>query len=164
VAFNLELALDPRAKLASPARKENEGRDENRLSKAQIEGIAELISDFFNSIGHHLKGHSVSVLEYKIRYGLPFDRGLTCETTRQLKSEAITPEMRLKASKNAARVGGLRCELSRRACRHFLSGFSVGIFVESGPNVIPKGFVRSVDVSIQPVSSHTRHGQLAPNG
>jgi predicted nucleotidyltransferase component of viral defense system len=55
VAFNLELALDPRAKLASPARKENEGRDENRLSKAQIEGIAELTSDFFNSIGQKAK-------------------------------------------------------------------------------------------------------------
>ena len=55
MAFNLEQALDARANLASPARKENEGRDENRLSKAQMEGLAELISDFFNSIDPHLR-------------------------------------------------------------------------------------------------------------
>jgi hypothetical protein len=30
-------------------------RDENRLSKAQMEGLAELINDFFNSIGHQEK-------------------------------------------------------------------------------------------------------------
>jgi Peptidase family S41 len=39
-------------------------------------------------------------------------------------------------------IARLRCELSRRACRHFLSGFSVGIFVESAVVSRPDGAVR----------------------
>ena len=72
-----------------------------------------LCGQWLLALGHHLKTHSVSVREYKSRYGLPFNRGLTCEATRQLKSEANTPEMRLKASKSAA----IACEISARARR-----------------------------------------------
>ena len=39
-------------------------RDENRLSKAQMEGLAELISDFFNSIGHQEKNYLTNVLSF----------------------------------------------------------------------------------------------------
>ena len=72
-----------------------------------------LCGQWLLALGLHLKTHSVSVREYKIRYGLPFNRGLMCEATRQLKSEAVTPEMRLKASKNAATA----CEISARTRR-----------------------------------------------
>jgi hypothetical protein len=41
-----------------------------------------------------------------------------------------------------AHIPIVRCELSRRACRHFLSGFSVGIFVESAVVGRPDGAVR----------------------
>ena len=47
---NVQQALDARAQLASPARKENKTENENRVSKAQMKGFAEIISDFFNSI------------------------------------------------------------------------------------------------------------------
>jgi len=43
-------ALDARAKLAGPAGKEDEERDEKRLSKADRTGSTDLISDFFNII------------------------------------------------------------------------------------------------------------------
>ena len=65
------------------------------------------------ALGHHLKTHSVSVREYKTRYGLPFNQGLTCRATRHLKSEVVTPEMRLKASKSAA----IACEISAQTRR-----------------------------------------------
>jgi hypothetical protein len=49
----------------------------------------------------HLKKYSVSVREYRVRYGLPFTRGLMCETTRLKKSEAVPPEVRAFASRLA---------------------------------------------------------------
>jgi ROS/MUCR transcriptional regulator protein len=51
---------------------------------------------------NHLKNkHSMSAREYQSRYGLPFSRGLICETTRLKKSEAVPPEVREFASKLA---------------------------------------------------------------
>jgi hypothetical protein len=44
-------SLDASAGLASHARKEDEGWTKKTL-KAQTEGLAEIISDFFNSIDH----------------------------------------------------------------------------------------------------------------
>src|SRR6266700_3627647 len=44
-------ALDARAKLASPARQEDEERDEKRLSKADRTARATSSATFFNSIG-----------------------------------------------------------------------------------------------------------------
>jgi hypothetical protein len=72
-----------------------------------------LCGQWLLALGRHLKRHSVSVHEYQTRYGLPFDRGLTCETTRQLKSEAVTPEMRLKASKHAANASEIAAQMRR---------------------------------------------------
>jgi hypothetical protein len=47
--------VDASAGLASHARKEDEGW--TKKPKAQTEGLAEIISDFFNSIGQGLPSH-----------------------------------------------------------------------------------------------------------
>jgi hypothetical protein len=58
--------------------------------------------------------------------------------SRRVKySERASSRTRALLSDGMAATPPARCELSRRACRHFLSGFSVGIFVESAVVVQP---------------------------
>jgi hypothetical protein len=47
----VQQALGSCAKLANPLQTKTKTETKNRLSKAQMRGLADLISDFFNSIG-----------------------------------------------------------------------------------------------------------------
>lgn len=65
MASNMQGALDARAKLASPARQEDEERDEKRLSKADRTARATSSATFFNSIGHERPKGDVPIVLQK---------------------------------------------------------------------------------------------------